>query len=162
MRCIAIAALFGAAVFAPARAADNAVLIQIASDGGYRVWHSEGETNFSNDELAVLETSATPEGGAEVATAAGAATAVAGEDAILVFVPGARRDKTVLVERDGCNGVNQWHSAGNTLLSDEQLTDIVQAALPGGGRNVRIGANYAKGFLTKLGVRAVIWQPVTR
>lgn len=157
-----LAALLCVAAVSPARAAGNALLIQLQRDGHYQLWRSEGGTRFSDDELAALETSARPEGGAAVATAAGPAIAYAQDEGVLVVVPGAARDATVLIDEDGCNGTTQWHPADDAALDDGQLTDIVQAALPGGGRNVRVGTRYAKGFVTRLGVRVVLWEPGSR
>jgi hypothetical protein len=158
-----IAAIVVAATALAASAADNMLLIQHQPNGEFKVWHFEGETNLTDVELQTLEASAKPGGGEAIQTAAGSARAFEAEDGIIVIeVPGALHDKTLLIDRDACGGLKTWHSAGSTVLTDEQLTELVVAALPGGGKVVMLGGNRAKAYTTKLGVIAIIWPPVKR
>ena len=153
-------ALAGSAL--AASAVDNTLLIQQEPGGRFKVWHIEGETNLTDHELDVLEVSATPEGGAPIETSAGPARAFQTPDGILISVPGAPRDKALLVDRTGCGNVSVWHSAGATSLTDEQLTELVMAAVPGGGKRVTIGELHAKPYLTRIGVIATLWKPAKR
>jgi hypothetical protein len=60
---------------APALAVDNVLLIQLQPGGAYRVWHTEGESQLTDDEVMALEATARPGGGEEMATGAGPARA---------------------------------------------------------------------------------------
>lgn len=143
-------------------AAEDTILIQLTQDGRYRVWHNRGDSNLSENELMALEASALPEGGPVVETAAGSARAYATEDAIRIEIPDAPRDKTLLVSRDPCGWASVWHAAGRVDLAEDDLTELVMTALPTGGRNIRVGARLAKAYTSKLGVVAVIWQPLPK
>jgi hypothetical protein len=44
-----------------------------------------------------------------------------------------QQDRELLVDRDACGHVKTWHAEGVTRLSEDQATDLVMAALPGGG-----------------------------
>jgi hypothetical protein len=145
-----------------AEAADNTLLIQLQKDGSYLVWHSEGRTQLSDDELTSLSASARPEGGEPILTTAGPASAFEIPRAVLVVLADAKSDRKLLIDRDACGGVRLWHAEGATSLTDDQLTELVLSALPDGGKRVSIGSNYAKAYSTELGVVAVIWAPVER
>ena len=164
MRCLMsiTVALFGLLAVCAAHAADNTLLIQLQRDGSYVVWHSEGATHLSDDELTTLSASAKPEGGEGIVTTAGLANAFEIAHAVLVVLPNARSDKKLLIDRDACGGVRVWHSEGSTTLTEEQLTDLVLSALPDGGKRVSIGDKYAKAYTVELGVVAVVWAPVQR
>lgn len=141
-------------------AADSAVLIQLQPGGAYRVWHNEGATRLSEDEILQLDAEATAEGSVPIATSAGPASAKRTDAGVVISVPGAAADRTLLVDRDACSAIRTWHVEGPTRLSDDQLTELVLAAVPGGGPRVRLdGGRYAKSFLTPLGVMAAIWMP---
>lgn len=141
-----------------AQAEDNVLLIQTGPQG-YTVWHTEGETRFSDDE--VLEIMATAqEGGGEVTpTRYGPAIAfVEGEAGVIIRLPGAERDRALLVDRDACGHVIVWHAEGKTQLPEEQLTEIAVSALPEGGPRLRLGDRYAKAFLGRLGITVTLWR----
>ena len=61
-RCLT-AALLAAGVALSAAAADTPLLIQTQPDGHYTLWHTEGATHISEDEVLELEAGAVPEGG---------------------------------------------------------------------------------------------------
>lgn len=145
-----------------AQAADNNLLIQLRHDGSYRVWHAEGATHLPEEDLLAVAAAATPQGGADMPTAAGPAHAVETEEGVMVVLPEARHDGTLLLDRDECGGVKTWHSEGTTTLTEAQMTELVLSALPGGGKAVPVGDKLAKGFLTNLGVVVVLWKPVVR
>jgi hypothetical protein len=157
-----VAAILVALAAGTAAAADNTLLIQLQKDGSYLVWHSEGATRLTDDELTTLSASAKPEGGERLLTSAGPASAFEIPHAVLVQLPDAKSDRKLLIDRDACGGVRVWHSEGATVLTDDQLTDLVLSALPDGGKRVAIGASYGKAYSTELGVVAVIWAPVQR
>jgi hypothetical protein len=157
-----IVVILGALSACSAQAASETVLIQLQKDGRYVVWYSEGQTRLTDDELTTLAASAKPEGGDTLLTTAGPANAFEVPHAILVVLPNARADKRLLIDRDACGGVKIWHSEGATVLTDDQLTDLVLSALPDGGKRLSIGGNYAKAYAMELGVVAVIWAPVQR
>lgn len=157
-----LAAILFAVLAFSARAGDDTLLIQMEKDGSYKVWHIEGDSNPSQDELLALEGSATPEGGPLRMTAAGMARAFEVAEGIAIEIPGAPVDKRLLMDRDACGGVKVWHSAGATQLTDDQLTELVLAAEPGGGKRVNLGKRYAKTFSTRIGVIAVLWDPTRR
>ncbi len=154
------AVLFLAAllVVTTASAADNVLLIQMQPGGTYRVWHIEGESRLSDDEIMALEVTARPEGGEETPTSAGPARVYESSDGVTISLPAARNDKLLLVDRDDCNHVRVWHAAGATSLSEDQITDIVISALPGGGKRLTVGDYHVKAFITKLGVTATLWK----
>ncbi|MDP2810629.1 MAG: hypothetical protein Q8O34_10825 [Rhodocyclaceae bacterium] len=145
-------------VMTSAGAADNVLLIQIQPGGGYKVWHTEGESQLSDDEVMALEATARPEGGEETPTSAGPARAYETSDGVTISLPAARNDKAVLIDRDDCNHVRLWHAAGATNLSEDQITDIVMSALPEGGKRLTVGNYHVKAFITKLGVTAALWN----
>jgi hypothetical protein len=157
-----LAALLFAMAPALARAADNTLLIQLQQDGSYVVWHSEGETRLTDEELTALSASAKPEGGERMHTRAGMATAYEVPHAVLVVLATASVDARLLIDRDACGGVRVWHADGTTRLSQDQLTDLVLSALPDGGKPIPVGASYGKAYTTELGVVAVLWAPVQR
>jgi hypothetical protein len=126
--------------------------------GTYRVWHIEGESRLSDDEIMALEVTARPEGGEETPTSAGPARVYESSDGVTISLPAARNDKLLLVDRDDCNHVRVWHAAGATSLSEDQITDIVISALPGGGKRLTVGDYHVKAFITKLGVTATLWK----
>jgi hypothetical protein len=145
-----------------AAAADNNLLVQTVPGGGYRVWHSEGVSNLSEDEILMVAAGATPEGSELQRISAGPARAFQTETGVVIELPEAASDRRLLVDRDACGAVKVWHSDGATTLTDEQLTELVLSALPGGGRPVKVDSRYAKAFITPLGYAVVIWQPVKR
>ena len=153
-------AVFLAALLAAtsANAADNVLLIQMQPGGSYRVWHIEGESRLSDDEIMALEVTARPEGGEETPTSAGPARVFESSDGVTISLPAARNDKLLLIDRDDCNHVRVWHAAGATSLSEDQITDIVISALPGGGTRLTVGDFHVKAFITKLGVTATLWK----
>lgn len=147
---------------ASALAVDNVLLIQTQAGGGYKVWHTEGESQLSEDDIMAMEVTAKPGGGQETPTSAGPARAYETGDGVMISLPAARNDKALLIDRDECGHVRLWHSAGTTQLSDDQITDIVMSALPGGGRRISIGNSYVKAFITRLGVTATFWNAPAR
>jgi len=152
--------LFVAALMAmtSAWAVDNVLLIQVQAGGGYKVWHTDGESQLSEDDIMNLELTAKPGGGEEIPTGAGPARAFETSDGVTISLPAARNDKALLIDRDECNHVRIWHAAGATNLSEDQITDIVMSALPGGGKRITIGNYHVKAFLGKLGVTAALWN----
>lgn len=162
IREIVVVAFLSFALSSLAIAAEDTILIQLTPDGQYRVWYNRGESNLSESDLTALEASALPEGGPVVATAAGSARAFASEDVIRVEIPGALHDKTLLVSRDPCGWASAWHTAGIVEISNDDLTELVMTALPTGGKNIRVGTRLAKAYTTRLGVVAVLWQPLPR
>jgi hypothetical protein len=155
----AIAALFiGLGAFA----ADNSLLIQLGPDGRYRVWHSEGVTNLTEDEVLTLAAGAKPAGGDPLRVAAGTARAFQTEQGVIIEIADATTDGKLLVDRDECGAIKTWHSDGATKLTDDEVTELVISALPGGGRRVDVGGNFAKAFIAPLGYPVVIWKPVVR
>ncbi|MBI4996642.1 MAG: hypothetical protein HZA64_05085 [Rhodocyclales bacterium] len=145
-----------------AAAADNSLLIQVEPGGGYRVWHTEGATNLGEEEILMLAAGATPEGSALQPVSAGPARAFQTGNGVIIEVPGAAADRKLLVDRDACGAVKVWHADGATRLTEEQLTELVITALPGGGKLVKVDGRYAKSFVTPLGYAVVIWAPVKR
>lgn len=143
-------------------AGDDTVLIQLQQDGRYVVWHSEGATNLSDEELTLLAASARPEGGDRIATSSGTAVAYEQPHAVLVVLAGAAADSRLLIDRDACGGVRIWHAEGPLQLTEDQLTDLVVSALPDGGRTIPVGDRYAKAYTMALGTVAVLWAPVKR
>jgi hypothetical protein len=143
-------------------AADNSLLIQLQPDGHYQVWHTEGATNLSEDEILTLAAGAQPEGGESLRVAAGTARAFQTEHGVVIEIAAAKADGKLLVDRDECGAIKTWHSDGTTKLTDDQVSDLVISALPGGGRRVSVGDNYAKAYVVPLGYAVVIWKPVVR
>lgn len=156
-----IAAVMAATAFA-AHADDRALLIQLAADGSFKVWHSEGASNLGDDELLDLLASAKPGGGETIDTSAGPASAFDTPRGVVVELPRAKSDKSLLIDRDNCGAVKAWHAEGATMLSDDQLTELMLSALPGGGGRVPVGDKIAKAYTTELGVIALIWKPAAR
>jgi len=145
-----------------ASAADNVLLIQLRPGGGFTVWHTEGESQLTDDEVMELEATAKPEGGAVMSTSAGPARVYETAEGVTIRLPEAKHDKALLLDRDDCNHVRVWHAAGATTLSDDQIADIFMSALPGGGKRIAVGDYYAKAFVTKLGVTATLWSPAAK
>jgi hypothetical protein len=141
-----------------AAADDNVLLIQLQPGGAYTVWHTEGESRLSDDEVMTLEVNASPEGGTELPTGAGPARAYETSDGVVIRLTAAPNDKAVLIDRDGCGHIRLWHSAGATQLTEDQITDIFMSALPEGGKRLRLGEHNVKAFITRLGVTATLWK----
>jgi len=147
---------------AAAGAADNVLLIQMQPGGRYLVWHTEGESRLSDDEAMALEVTARPEGGAEMQTSAGPARAYETSDGVAIRLSAAQDDKALLIDRDNCGHIRLWHAAGATNLPEDQITDIVMSALPGGGKRLTVGRYHVKAFITRLGVTATLWLAPAR
>ncbi|NJD33505.1 MAG: hypothetical protein FIA96_01455 [Betaproteobacteria bacterium] len=158
------AVLFLAAllVMTSVNAADNVLLIQLQAGGGFRVWHTEGESQLSDDEVMALEVTARPGGGEVTPTSAGPARVHETGDGVTISLSEAKRDKELLIDRDDCNHVRVWHSAGATNLSDDQIAEIFMSALPGGGKRIIVGDYYVKAFITKLGATVTLWPVPAR
>lgn len=137
---------------------DNVLLIQLQPGGAYKVWHTEGESRLTDEDVMTLEASASKEGGREMATGFGPARAFETADGIVISLPAAPRDKFLLLDRDGCGHVRVWHSAGATNLPDDRITDIFMSALPGGGKRLTVDGYHVKAFVTELGVTASLWK----
>lgn len=146
----------------PAHAADISVLIQLLPGSKYKVWHAEGPTKLSEDELMELEAVATREGSAPVNTSFGPARAYSTPDGVFVKLPQLKTDGTLLLERDVCSAIKAWHEEGAAILSEDELTELVLAAKPDGGKSITLGARKAKAYITQHGVMAVIWTPRAR
>jgi hypothetical protein len=154
---------FAAALAAAAASADdNTLLIQLDAQGKFVVWHTQGTTYLNDDELAALTASAQPEGGAILATSAGPAQAFQTRDGVVVALKEATRDARLLIDRDDCGGVKVWHGEGETQLSEDDLVELLLTALPGGGRRLAVGENFARGYIARLGVIALLWKPSKR
>ncbi|MDX9994476.1 MAG: hypothetical protein RBS28_04060 [Rhodocyclaceae bacterium] len=149
--------VLAAACVLPAWAEDNVLLVRQGPDG-FTVWHTEGESELSEDELLDIMATATPEGGTEVETPVGPARAFELPAGIMVRLPAAPRDNALLVDRDACGHVVVWHAAGATQLTDTELTEAVLSALPEGGPRIRLGDRYAKAFIGRLGVTVTLWK----
>jgi hypothetical protein len=158
----ALAALAALLICNSASAVDNALLIQVEPGGGYRVWHAEGTTVLSEDEILMLAAGATPEGGTLQSVSAGPARAFRTGGSVIIELPEAATDRRLLVDRDACGAIKVWHAEGETRLTEEQLTELVISALPGGGRPIKVDGRYAKAFITELGYAVVLWAPVKR
>ena len=143
-------------------AADTTLLIQTAADGSFRVWHSEGESALSENELLILEGTATPTGSPPLPTRFGPARAYETAGGIVVELPEAPRDKALLLDHDACTAITAWHTGGDAGLTGDQLADIFLSAAPDGGRNLLIGGRMVKAFSTRLGVKAVFWTPLKK
>ena len=136
---------------------DNVLLIRQGPEG-FVVWHTEGESMLSDDELLEIMATATPEGGVEQATPLGPAHAYELAEGIIIRLPAAPRDKALLVDRDACGHIIVWHADGPARLTDVDLTEAVMSALPEGGPRLKLGDHYAKAFLGRLGVTVTIWK----
>ncbi len=154
-------ALALAAAGSLASAADN-LLVQLEPGGGYRVWHTEGVTRISEEEVLAVAATAKPEGGEPVVVAGGRARAFQTESGVVIEMLDATVDRRLLVDRDDCGAIRLWHSEGPTKLSDDQLTELVLSALPGGGRRLSLNGHHAKAYITPLGYAVVIWPAVKR
>jgi hypothetical protein len=154
----AASAVIAALTITSAFAADNVLLIQLQPGGAYKVWHTEGESQLSDDEVMTLEVNARPEGGDEMPTSAGPARAYDTSDGVVIKLPAAKTDNAVLIDRDACGHIRLWHAAGATRLTEEQITDIYISALPEGGKRLSVGSQHVKAFITKLGVTATLWN----
>jgi hypothetical protein len=143
-------------------AADNSLLIQLEPNGHYKLWHTEGVTTLSDDEVLSLAATARPEGGEPLTVAVGTARAFETSQGVVIAIPEAKADQMLLVDRDDCGAIKLWHSEGSTQLTEQQMTDLVISALPGGGRPIDVGGRYAKAFITRLGYTVVVWKPVAR
>lgn len=141
----------------PAWAEDNVLLVQQGPEG-FKVWHTEGESSLSDDELLEIMATATPDGGEQVDTPVGPARAFELPAGIVIRLPEAPRDKALLVDRDACGHIVVWHAVGTTQLTDAELTEAVLSALPEGGPRVRLGDRYAKAFIGRLGVTVTVWK----
>lgn len=146
----------------PALAADNTLLIQIEASGKFRVWHTEGDSMLNEDELAALAASARPEGGEKMPTGAGLASGHETKNGVVVVLHDKRHDNQLLIDRDDCGGVKLWHGDGTTNLSEDELTELVLTALPGGGTRLIIGEQFARAYSGRLGVTALLWKPKKR
>ena len=141
-----------------ANAADNVLLIQMQPGSQYKVWHTEGESMPTDDEVMTLEVEAKPEGSAAISTAAGPARAFATANGVTIQLPDAKTDTAVLVDRDSCGHIRLWHAAGTTNLTEEQITDIYMSATAEGGKRIAVGDWNVKAFITQLGVTATLWR----
>lgn len=147
-----------ALVFLPAAAQNSSVLIQLQPGGDYRIWHGEGASHLDDDLLIALDARAADESGEALATPLGPAKAVRTPQGVMIELPAAPSDRALLLERDACGHLNVWHADGATRLSEEQATDLVMAAVPGGGPTLALDARRrAKSYLTPLGVMVAIW-----
>lgn len=153
--------VLAAACALPVWAEDNVLLVRQGPEG-FTVWHTEGESELSEDELLAIMATATLEGGEEVETPVGPARAFELPEGIMVRLPAALRDNALLVDRDACGHIIVWHAAGATQLTDAELTEVVLSALPEGGPRIRLGERYAKAFIGRLGVTVTLWKAPTR
>ena len=142
--------------------ADNVLLIQLQAGGGLRVWHTEGESQLSDDEVMALEVTAKPGGGEVTPTGAGSARVHETGEGVTISLPEAKNDKVLLIDRDDCNHVRVWHSAGATNLAEDQIADIFMSALPGGGKRIAVGGYHVKAFITRQGVTSTLWPVAAR
>lgn len=142
-----------------AGAEDNVLLIQ-SGPTGYTVWHAEGESRLSDDEVLEIMATAKPEGGDAVLTPLGPARAYEVADATLIRFPAVTGtgDSALLVERDACGHIKIWHAAGTRQLTDDQVAEALLTALPGGGKRLVFDDHYAKGFVNNLGVTVTLWR----
>lgn len=140
------------------RAAENVLLIQMRPDGHYTIWHNEGKSRLTDEDVVRLDGTEKPEGGPATITSAGLARAYQTANGVTIRLAAAQNYESVLIDRDNCGHIRLWHSDGKTDLSEDEITDIVMSALPEGGKRLTIGNRYAKAYLTKLGVTAVLWS----
>lgn len=154
--------LFAFATGALAAENNTTLLVQIEPDGRYRVWHSTGAAQLNEDELLALAASARPEGGEPMNTSAGPAVAYDTRQGVVVALKNGGSDDRLLVDRDDCGGVKVWHAGGTVPLGDDDLTELMLTALPGGGKRIPVGKQVARGFTTRLGVIVLLWRPAAR
>lgn len=140
-----------------AAAADNVLLIQ-TGPSGFTVWHVEGSSVLPDDDILDIMATARPEGGETVKTPLGPAQAFQLADGVMIRLPEAPSDRAWLVDRDACGHIQLWHAEGTTQLTDAELSDIYLSALPEGGPRLRLGDQYAKGFIGRLGVTVTLWK----
>ena len=136
------------------------LLIQTLPGGSYRVWHAEGISMLDDDEVMLLESIAAIGGSEPRATALGQARALRTPQGVIIELIEHQQDRELLVDRDACGHVKTWHADGVTRLSEDQATDLVMAALPGGGpRLILDPEHHAKSYLTNIGVMVAVWKP---
>ena len=141
-------------------AENSNLLIQLQPGGGFRIWHADGPSLLSDDEVMLLDSLAEPQGSAPVPTALGPARARRTELGVIIELAEVKTDKALLVDRDACGHLKTWHAEGNARLTQHQVADLYMSALPGGGpRLVLDDGRNAKGFITSLGVMVAIWKP---
>lgn len=144
-----------------AAAQSTNLLIQVQSGGAYRIWHGAGPSVLEDDEVMLLYSLAEPQGSAPVATALGAARARSTGQGVVIDLLDVATDKALLVDHDACGHIKTWHAEGGMSLTEEQATDLVLAAVPGGGRRLVLDEqHHAKSFLTDLGIMVAIWRPL--
>jgi hypothetical protein len=80
----------------------------------------------------------------------------------MISIPTAPADRNLLLDRDECGGVKLWHGHGTVSLTDEQLTELVLSAVPGGSKRLSFGDHLAKSYISRLGIIAMIWKPAAR
>ncbi len=83
-------------------------------------------------------------------------------EGVTISLPEAKNDKVLLIDRDDCNHVRVWHSAGTTNLAEDQIADIFMSALPGGGKRLSVGQYHVKAFITRQGVTSTLWPVAAR
>jgi hypothetical protein len=133
----------GPAGHAPALADDNVLLIQLQPGGAYKVWHTEGESQLTDEDVMALEATASKEGGKEMATGFGPARAFETPDGIVISLPAAPGtisscSTATAAAMCGCG------TAGATNLPEDGITDIFMSALPGGGKRVTVDDYHVK------------------
>lgn len=141
-----------------AGAAGDNLLLQLQPDGRYRVWHSEGATQISEDDALAVAASAKPEGGEPQPTAGGRARAFQSEQGVIIEMMDATTDRHLLVDRDACGAIRVWHAEGPARLTEAQMTELVLSALPGGGPRLTFDDRYAKAYITPLGYAVLLWR----
>jgi hypothetical protein len=119
-------------------------------------------TQISEEEVLAVAATAKPEGGDPVPVTAGRARAFQTETGVIIEMLDAKADRNLLVDRDDCGAIKLWHSEGPTHLTDDQMTELVLSALPGGGRRLTFDGRHAKAYITPLGYVVVIWKAVVR
>lgn len=141
-------------------AQNNSLLIQTLPGGAYRIWHAQGPSILSDDDVMLLTTLAEPGGSKAVSTGLGAARAQRTEQGVVIELLDAPSDKALLVDYDACGHFNIWHAEGPGTITEEQATDLVLAAIPGGSKRLTLdGQRVARSFLTNIGAMVVIWRP---
>lgn len=145
-----------------ASATENVLLIQMRPDGHYTIWYNEGKSQLTDEDVVRLDGTEKPEGGPATITSAGLARAYQTANGVTIRLTAAQNYESVLLDRDNCGHIRLWHSDGKTDLSEDEITDIVMSALPEGGKRLTIGKRYAKAYLTKLGVTAVLWSALQK
>ena len=151
------------ALSTPVAAQNLSLLIQSLPGGTYRVWHGDGPSMLDDDDVAKLDAIAEPDGSAPIRTALGAAIARRTAQGVIIELPEAAHDKMLLVDRDGCGHLKTWHAEGGFVLNEDQATELVMSALPGGGPRIALDAEYsAKAYLTNVGVMVAVWKPRSR